>query len=313
MTMEITNSRANVYAGLPLDRAAHLRQDPARLAAALASPAALAVPVLGSFNLLAGEPQAPRAVLVPLGALPPGQTPIFLGLMGETPLFAVDLAGFDGPEAVLDHPALAPFAARFEDLRGAGPLMEGGEAGILGYARGMAWWNRQTGFCGVCGHPTRPEQAGFVRRCTNPDCNRDHFPRTDPAVIMLVHDGAGRVLMARQRAWVSGIYSVLAGFVEPGESLEDAVAREVMEEAGIAVTDIRYHSSQPWPFPCSLMLGFTARALHDELSVDHEELETALWVERSRLRTLRPDDPVQLPRLDSIARRLLNEWIASDD
>lgn len=303
--------RPNIYAGLPLERAVEIRKDPERLAALIASPAALAVPVWASRSLLGGDIEVPRAILPPLAAVG-GDAPVFLGLWGEVPLFAVDLGDYPDAETALAHPGLTGLDGRFEDVRTVGSLMDHGEAGVLAFARGMVWWNRQARFCGVCGHPTEMADAGFVRRCTNPDCKREHFPRTDPAVIMLVHDGAGRVLLARNRAWASGIHSVLAGFVEPGESLEEAVAREVMEEAGVPVTDIRYHSSQPWPFPCSLMLGFTARALSTELTVDTVELESALWVERSALRTLTPDDSLKLPRVDSIARRLLNEWIAAD-
>lgn len=306
-----SNIRPNIYAGLPLDRAADIRKDPGRLAALIASPAALAVPVWASRSFLGGEVEAPRAILPPLSALP-HDAPVFLGLQGEVPVFAVDLGDHADDAAALAHPGLAGLGGRFEDLRTVGPLMEPGEAGVLAFARGMVWWNRQTRFCGICGHPTEAREAGFVRRCTNPDCGREHFPRTDPAVIMLVHDGAGRVLLARNRAWTNGMHSVLAGFVEPGESLEDAVAREVMEEAGVAITDIHYHSSQPWPFPCSLMLGFTARALGTELTIDESEIENALWVDRQKLRVLTHDDPLKLPRADSIARRLLNEWIAAD-
>jgi NAD+ diphosphatase len=147
-----------------------------------------------------------------------------------------------------------------------------------------------------------------VRRCTDAACNAEHFPRTDPAVIMLVtHED--HALLGRQRVWPAGMHSTLAGFVEPGESLEEAVAREVMEEAGVAVADIRYHSSQPWPFPASIMLGFHARAHDRRLAVDAEELETAGWFSRDFL--LRDHDPdrFRLPRPDSIARRLIEDWL----
>src|SRR6202007_1888277 len=129
-------------------------------------------------------------------------------------------------------------------------------------------------FCGVCGSPTEVREAGHLRRCTNPDCATEHYPRTDPAVIMRI-EHEGRVLLGRQKQWPPGMHSVLAGFVEPGESLEDAVRREVREEVGIATTDVRYHSSQPWPFPGSIMLGFSARALDDRIVVDNHEIEQA--------------------------------------
>lgn len=300
--------RANVYAGVPLDRAAGLRKNAALLAEARAAADALVVPVWRSMNFVTADGTAPRAVLCE-GAADWPEPLILLGVRGATPIFAADL---EASQTGGDHPALAGREGHFADLRAIGPLMDGGEAALLAYARGIVWWNARTRFCGVCGAPTEALEAGFMRRCANPACNAPHFPRTDPAVIMLVHDGGDRVLLGRQRMWTPGMYSVLAGFVEPGESLEEAVAREVWEETGVKVGDVRYHSSQPWPFPSSLMLGFTALALTTELTVDMEELETALWVERSRLRSPAPDDPLLLPRLDSIARHMLTEWMATD-
>jgi NAD+ diphosphatase len=147
-----------------------------------------------------------------------------------------------------------------------------------------------------------------VRRCPNPACGATHFPRTDPAVIMLVVDGE-RCLLGRQSQWPPGMHSTLAGFVEPGESLERAVAREVREEAGIEIDDVAYHSSQPWPFPSSLMLGFTARATTTELRVDTTELEAARWFEKDWLLAHEDDDAFRLPRRDSIARRLIEDWL----
>jgi len=160
----------------------------------------------------------------------------------------------------------------------------------------------------VCGNPTRAEEAGHVRRCTNADCDATHFPRTDPAVIMLVHDGE-RCLLGRQKAWPQGMHSTLAGFVEPGESLEEAVAREVYEETKVTLDEITYHSSQPWPFPASLMLGFHARARTTAIEVDHSELEDARWYEKSWLLGHKDNDDFRLPRRDSIARRLLEDWL----
>src|SRR5262249_49094954 len=147
----------------------------------------------------------------------------------------------------------------FTDLRRVGPLLERFEGSLLAYARGITYWHQRHRFCGVCGAPTRSRDAGHVRVCLNETCKTQHFPRTDPAVIMLVHDG-DRCLLGRQSVWPTGMHSTLAGFVEPGESLEEAVAREVREETAIEVTDVAYHSSQPWPFPSSVMLGFHARA-----------------------------------------------------
>ena len=150
-----------------------------------------------------------------------------------------------------------------------------------------------------------------MRACTAPTCQTHHFPRTDPAVIMLVSCGE-RCLLGRQRVWPAGMYSTLAGFVEPGESLEDAVAREVREEAGVAVAEVRYHSSQPWPFPGSIMLGFHAEALSPALVVNRDELEDARWFSRSELLASPEDESFRLPRRDSIARRLVESWLGRD-
>jgi NAD+ diphosphatase len=183
-----------------------------------------------------------------------------------------------------------------------------GEGSLLAYARGLIYWHGRHRFCGVCGSPTLAFEGGHVRRCTNPACGSSHFPRTDPAVIMLVTDG-DRALVGRQAVWPKGMHSTLAGFVEPGESLEAAVAREVFEEAGIEVDQVRYHSSQPWPFPCSIMLGFYARARTTEIKLDQLELEDARWVERDWLLAHQDDEDFRLPRLDSIARRLIEDWL----
>jgi NAD+ diphosphatase len=158
------------------------------------------------------------------------------------------------------------------------------------------------------GAPTTIERAGWVQR--DPDSGSEVFPRTDPAVIMLVHDGGDRCVLGRQAVWPPGRFSILAGFVEPGESAEAAVAREVAEEVGIAVTDVRYVASQPWPFPQSLMLGFVARATEEELKIDHDEIEEARWFSREELRT--GTGPQALPPTVSIARHILDRWVAGE-
>jgi len=313
--------RPNVYAAAPLDRAAHRRKDPAWLAEALAAPVARVLPLWRGQNLVTGGTEAPEAAFLPgpagaalaaAAAVPP----VFLGLHGDVPLFALDLSGVADP---LGLPELSRRgqAGAFFDLRVVGPLMDGGQAALCACARGLTWWNARHRFCGVCGAPAESAEGGHVRVCSNADCATHHFPRTDPAVIMLVHDGAGRCVLSRQERWPAGMHSVLAGFVEPGESLEDTVAREVFEEVGIRVTDVRYRSSQPWPFPASLMLGFTARAETTDLTVDGSELESAVWVTREEIRALPPvqppDAPFRLARPDSIAHRLISEWADDDD
>jgi NAD+ diphosphatase len=206
---------------------------------------------------------------------------------------------------------------RWSELRPAALALPEGEAALLAYARAMIWWHARHGFCGVCGAPTRVEEAGHVRACTR--CDARHFPRTDPAVIVLIThrpEGAGRegeaCLLGNAPAWPAAMYSTLAGFVEPGESLEDAVRREMREEAGVAVDDVRYSSSQPWPFPQSLMLGFRARALSRDLRVDGAELRDARWFMRAELDAALADGSVWIPPRLSISRRLIDDWRAED-
>ena len=302
--------RPNVYACGSIDRAAHRRKDPAWLAAARAAPETRILPVWRARSLVTGPEDRPVAALLPADA-DWGEELVLLGLLRDgAAVFAADLSALEGPEA---HPAVAPCVSaggRFVDLRAVGPLMNHDEGSLCAYARGLTHWNARHRFCGVCGAPAAGAEAGHVRKCGNPDCATAHFPRTDPAVIMLVHDGGDRCLLGRQAVWPAGMHSTLAGFVEPGECLEDAVAREVFEEVGVRVADVRYHSSQPWPFPASLMLGFTARALSADLAVALDELESAVWMSRDTLRSLEPSDDFRMPRIDSIARRLIEDWIA---
>ena len=182
------------------------------------------------------------------------------------------------------------------------------EDSLLAYARAVVTWSRRHRFCGTCGAPTEPRQGGHVRRCASEACREDHFPRTDPAIIVLVTDG-DRCLLGRKDIWPEGVYSTLAGFVEPGESLSEAVVREVREESGIEVGSIRYRSSQPWPFPASLMLGFRAERVGGELSVASQELADARWFERSDF-ARRREIGLRLPGRVSISRRLIEDWLA---
>jgi NAD+ diphosphatase len=178
---------------------------------------------------------------------------------------------------------------------------------LLAYARAMIYWERRHRFCGDCGHPTRSAEGGFVRTCTNAACGKSIFPRTDPAIIVLVQAGE-RCLLARQASWPPGRYSVIAGFVEPGESLEDAVKREVREETGIEVSEIYYQSSQPWPFPSSLMLGFVASAATTQFNLLDNELEHARWITRTELADEVRAGTLKLPPGLSISRRLIEAW-----
>jgi NAD+ diphosphatase len=189
-----------------------------------------------------------------------------------------------------------------------GSLLPAQEAGLLAYARALAHWHARHRFCGACGRENLVASAGHARPC--PACGNETFPRTDPAVIVLVISGE-RCLLGRAARFPTGMYSTLAGFLEPGESLEETLAREVYEEVGVRVVEAVYRSSQPWPFPQSLMLGFRARALGEELRIDPEEIEDARWFTRAELRH-EENRPVRLPSSDSIARYLIDEWLAEE-
>ena len=292
----------NVFAGPYLDRAAHLRKDAGFVASALADPGSLLVPLWQARNLLQHTGHARSAALVEVrhslrAEVPDGEL-VLLGLFRGRACFAADLAAEPAP-------GLPPDTG-FEDLRVAGGLLPQDEAGLLAYARAMVLWRRRHRHCGSCGAPARSESAGHVMKCTDPACGAEQFPRLDPAIIVLVTDGE-RALLGRQAAWPAGRYSTIAGFVEPGESLEDAVVREVLEETGVTVLDADYHSSQPWPFPSSLMIGFTARAAADAVPRADEELEDVRWFTREQIASGTPG----LPPPQSVSFRLIADWYDS--
>ena len=306
----IPASRPNVYTGSPLDRAGHLRDDDAWIAARLAGPDTRFVPVWRSRSLLREDAGALHAAYLDApdasAALAAGSAWAFLGLQGDAPavraVFALDLSRAEDP-----LPLLPAGAGVFEDLRTVPGGLPPDDAAILAHARGLMHWRGRHGFCGVCGAACKPRSAGHAMACTG--CGAQHFPRTDPAVIMLVHRG-DRVLLGHSARFPKAtMYSTLAGFVEPGESLEEAVAREVMEESRIQVGAVHYHSSQPWPFPASIMLGFHAEGLSEDITIDPDELRDARWFTRAELAD--PDaHGFSLPRRDSIARRLIEDWMA---
>lgn len=177
--------------------------------------------------------------------------------------------------------------------------------------RGVLLWHTAQRHCGRCGAPTIAAEAGHTLNCTNTSCGATHHPRIDPAVITLVTDGE-RVLLGRNRRRPGSIYTCFAGFVEAGESLEAAVEREVLEEVGVRLAEVRFHSSQPWPFPAQLMVGFTATAATFDIRLDEEEIAEARWFTRDELRAIVPEGPVQLPRGDSVARRMIEGWIRGE-
>ena len=296
--------KPNPYAGGLLDRAHRKRRDQVWLQERLAHPGSAVLPLWQGQPLIR-QADAPAPALIGAaeisGALRDGDWAL-LGVAGDQAVFALDLAGGGG-----DAPDFSRWG-RFTDLRQVGPILAREDAALLSYARGLMLWHGRHRFCGACGAPTRSEEGGHQRRCTNEACAIAHFPRTDPAVIMLVTSG-DKALLGRQRDWPAGMHSTLAGFVEPGESLEEAVAREVMEEAGVPVDEVRYHSSQPWPFPASIMLGFTARAREERIRLDPDEIAAAAWFTRAELRAAPEDERLRLPRRDSIAYRLIRDWL----
>lgn len=301
----------NVFSGVPLDRVAHLRRDERWLSERLRDPASRFVAVWNQRHVIIDE-HAPRAEVHDrdsLGDLLEQAAAVaLLGVQAdeqaETAYFALDLSHL-AEETLL---ALSS-GGRILDLRESVQIVPSDEAAMLAYARGLIYWNARHLFCGVCGSPTESRSAGHERVCTSPECGASHFPRTDSAVIMLVHDG-DRCLLSRESRWPRGMHSILAGFLEPGESFEEAVAREVLEETSIRVADVRYHSSQPWPFPSSIMIGFTARALTREIVVDTDELDYAHWYRRDDLKAIEDSDEFRLPGHYSISRRIINDWIA---
>lgn len=226
-----------------------------------------------------------------------------LGIAHERPHFLLVVDDHDEAQAL--ETALD---ARRTSLRGAGLLLAADEAGLFAYAKGLSHWQRETRFCAYCGGPLQLVAAGHRAQCRNPDCARLHFPRTDAAVIMLVeHDGA--CLLGRQPGWPPHRYSTLAGFVEPGEALEDAVRREVAEESGVIVDEVRYHSSQPWPMPASLMVGFIATAVSREIRMRDLELEDARWFTPEQIVDGIADGSFLPSTRLSVSYRLLAHWL----
>jgi NAD+ diphosphatase len=301
-----------LYTGCPLDRAAHLREDAGWIAARLADDESRIVPVWRGRSLVTpGEAPAvaplrgpPAAAFVAAAA---GEV-VFLGLgTGGEAWFGADLSRLDAD--ALPPP---PDGAGFVDLKRIGPRLREADGSLLAYVRAIVHWHQQHRFCGRCGRPTAIRQGGHVRACADPDCGAEVFPRTDPVVIMLVEDRRSsepRCLLARQPAWPRGLVSTLAGFVEPGEALEEAVAREVREEVGLEVGAVHYCGSQPWPFPCSLMLGFRADVVNGHaIEFDQRELEDARWFDRAAVETLE-DHGLKLPYAGTMARALVEAWL----
>ncbi|MYI99946.1 MAG: NAD(+) diphosphatase [Gemmatimonadetes bacterium] len=327
------------FADVPLDRVEERRGDPEWLAGRLALDDTCFIPVWRDLSLIDDERGAslPSAVICGGSSAASGATgvagpdeprgpsgadvlaasceTVFLGMEGDRAVFAVDLSGSDEEDAV----AAAGGRGKFQDLWRAGPSIDARGAALMAYARGMLYWHRENRFCGRCGHATESLEGGRRRRCTDVDCGRNAFPRIDPAVITLVEyrpeDGRPPMcLLGNHHRPPPNVFSTLSGYTEPGESLEETVAREVFEEVGVRVSAAHYQASQPWPFPSSLMLGFRARAASTAIVVNAEELVEARWFTAEEVRAFGEwgDESASyaLPRRDSIARFLVDSWVS---
>lgn len=308
----ISAPEAVLYTGCGLDRVAARRANDAWIEAQRRAPSIRVLPYWRGRNLIIdGEPPrlaaATGASAQDVAAT--AETLVFLGSSADgCPWFAADLSAGERR----DLPAFGDGTA-FRDLWRIGARLTRDDGAILAYVRGMMHWHQQHRFCGRCGQPTHVRDGGHMRACTNEACAEKHFPRTDPVVIMLVTHGEGsdaRCVLARQPAWPAGLHSTLAGFVEPGESVEEAVVREVREEVGLEVARLTYFTSQPWPFPGSLMLGYSAAVESaGAIRYDTAELEDARWFSRADVHAFtRPER--YLPYRGTIARALIDAWLA---
>jgi NAD+ diphosphatase len=295
----------HAFAGNPLDRAGDRRADADWMARQAEAPAAKALvlwkgqPLLGPGPKLAFVEGAVASRLADTG-----EHLLFLGLDGQDPVFCLDIDG----EA---DPTLGPLQGlgKFGDLRAAAGDLTIADTGLLSASRSLTEWRRKHRYCSNCGHPTNGVDGGWKREC--PSCKAQHFPRVDPCVIMLP-TFEDRCLVGRQASWTANRYSALAGFVEPGESIEEACAREVQEEAGLTVTGVRYHSSQPWPYPSNLMIGLVCQVSDDQAQPDMSELESVLWLTKAQALDLvegRTKD-LSAPPPFAIAHSLIRDWAA---
>ncbi|MFZ5719903.1 MAG: NAD(+) diphosphatase [Pseudomonadota bacterium] len=297
----------NTFAGNPLDRASDRRPDAAWLAGLLASSESLGVALWNGRPFVEktkdGGVQIAYLPARLAGELSGGaERLLFLGLWRDTAVFAVDLEGSSDP-------AQGPLQGlgEFLDLRQVAMRLPATDAGILATAKAMFEWRRRHQYCATCGQPSQPKDGGWKRQC--PSCEAEHFPRTDPVVIMLAVHGE-RCMVGRQEAWPPGMFSALAGFLEPGESIEEACARELFEEAGLRATEVRYHSTQPWPYPSSLMIGLIAEVENDQATPDQTELSEVRWFTKEEARALIRGELEGLfcPQPMAIAHQLLKAW-----
>ncbi|WP_406852363.1 NAD(+) diphosphatase [Brevundimonas sp. BH3] len=298
----------NAFSGNPLDRAGDLRNDSAWLAAQRDHPDAMAMVVWEGRPLVEPSHDGEQLVWLSLKhALDMVRDrDLFLGLWKEAPVFAVEFEGSIDPT----HGPCQGMG-RFIELREAAVVLNGAEAAMAGETKGLFDWRRRHGFCAACGHASEQASGGWKRICAS--CQTQHFPRVDPVTIMLpVFNGGDepRCLLGRQAHWEAGRHSALAGFMEPGESIEEACAREVKEEAGLRVVDVRYHSSQPWPFPAQLMIGLIAEVADDNATPDQTELEAVVWLTRKEAQAVLSGTHPQVhaPPPYAIAHQLISAW-----
>ncbi|TDJ15117.1 MAG: NAD(+) diphosphatase [Deltaproteobacteria bacterium] len=296
------------FSGSPLDRVSHKRTDPAWLERQLADEKTRFLPVwrLEPMVKLPAAQALAWAKWVLFEDLDPPPEPVLLGVADGVAHFAVDVSALEKPEVELGVSDVACFA----ELRAIASSMPPGDAGIAAHARSLVDWQQRNRHCPACGGRTRQVFGGSQRNCI--DCSAEHFPRTSPVVISAVVRG-DRCLLGRSRGWPARMYSALAGYLEPGETIEEAVRREVVEESGIVVGDVRYLASQPWPFPSSLMIGCIAAAETESVVVDPVELEDARWFDRNVIRAALDGAAGELvvPPSFSIAHYLLRSWVDS--
>jgi NAD+ diphosphatase len=301
----------NVFAGNPLDRASYQRSNADWVKEKLADPESLALVLWNGKPMVEkrkddGNPKAAQIAYVRADLADElsdgGEKLLFMGLWKETAVFALDMDTQTDPA---DGP-LEGFG-RFEDLRAIALDLPATDAAILATAKAMFEWRRRHRHCPNCGQPSQPTEGGWKRVCSA--CKTEHFPRTDPVVIMLPVNGE-RCLLGRQSIWPQGMYSALAGFLEPGESIEEACAREIWEEAGLRTASVRYHSTQPWPYPSSLMIGLIAEVDDGEATADQTELEEVRWFTREEARALMKAalPGARAPGSVAIAHQLIKAW-----
>ena len=293
-----SSNHPNFFGDNNINRQANLRKDHKWVLKQLKSNQTVVIPVINSQVLIKNS-DPPQIVNFKTNQFPDAKFEDFI-LLGEfngQTYFTIALKNFNLQEDT-----------ELYDLKKVASLLDRSSAGLLAFATGIVHWHETHLFCGKCGSETIVKEAGHQRTCKNESCQSKIFPRTDPAIITLVLN-KDACLLGRNDRWPKGVYSTLAGFVEPGESLEEAVKREVMEEAGVIIKETQYHSSQPWPFPSSIMLGFISIAENRELNINYDELEDARWFSKTELLDMIEKKTVCLPNKFSIAYRLITEWL----